>query len=292
MTSPRYSSRKPDLLFGNLSFGESPRWHKGRFWVADWGTQEIISLNPDGSTETVVRLNLPTFAAICMDWLPDGRMLIVSSKEGVLLAREVDESLTTYADLNHLSNKGWNEIVVDGRGNTYVNGGGFDFAAGEPFAPGIIALVKPDGTAQQVADEIAFPNGMTITPDNKTLIIAESYANQLSAFNIAPDGTLSDRRVWAALGEGVPDGICIDEQGAVWYADVPNRRCVRVSEDGEVFDTVDLDRGGFACMLGGPDRKTLFIVAREWAGMDETSDEQRTGQVLTLQVDVAGTGWP
>jgi sugar lactone lactonase YvrE len=156
---------------------------------------------------------------------------------------------------------------VDGRGNAYINGGSLDVFAGGAYAPGVIVLVAPDGSARQVADGIAFPNGMVVTPDNATLIIAESYAKRLTAFDIAADGSLSNRRAWADLGEGVPDGICLDAEGAVWYADVPNKRCVRVREGGEVSQTIELDRGCFACMLGGDDGQTLFMLAAEWPGM-------------------------
>jgi sugar lactone lactonase YvrE len=154
---------------------------------------------------------------------------------------------------------------VDGRGNAYINEAGFDFPGGE-FAPGTIALLTPDGAARQVADGIAFPNGMAVTSDNSTLIVAESYGKKLTAFDIAADGSLSDGRAWADLGDGVPDGICVDAQGAVWYGDVPNRRCVRVREGGEVLQTIELDRGCFACTLGGVDGSTLFMVAQEWGG--------------------------
>lgn len=191
-----------------------------------------------------------------------------------------------------LSDKGWNEIVVDGCGNAYVNGGGFDLMAGEKFAPGIVALVTPAGSARQVADGIAFPNCMAVTPDNSTLIVAESYAKRLTAFDIAADGSLSNRRVWADLGDGVPDGICIDAEGAVWYADVPKKRCVRVREGGEVLQTVNMDLGCFACMLGGVDKRTLFMVVSEWRGLESTADGARTGQVLTVNVSVPGAGWP
>ncbi|MGZ3766166.1 MAG: SMP-30/gluconolactonase/LRE family protein, partial [Mucilaginibacter sp.] len=164
-------------------------------------------------------------------------------------------------------------------------GGGFN-------GPGFIALVAPDGTVRQVADGIAFPNGMAITPDNSTLIIAESYGKKLTAFEISPDGSLSNRRVWADLGDGVPDGICIDAEGAVWYADVPNKRCVRVREGGDVLQTINVDRGCFACMLGGPQKKTLFIMAAEWHGFEKMTDGSRTGQVLSIEVAVQGVGWP
>src|SRR5205814_687414 len=165
------------------------------------------------------------------------------------------------------------------RGNAYVNNQGFDFPGGE-YAPGTIALLAQDGSARQVADGIAFPNGMAVTPDNATLICAESYGKKLTAFDIAPDGGLSNQRVWADLGDGVPDGICIDAEGAVWYADVPNRRCVRVAEGGEVLDSIELELGCFACMLGGSDRTTLFMVARDWRGPESMTDQSRAGQVL------------
>ena len=159
-----------------------------------------------------------------------------------------------------------------------------------PFAPGVVALVTPDGSARRVADGLAFPNGMLVTSDNATLIIAESYASRLSAFDIGGDGGLANRRVWADVGEA-PDGICMDAEGAVWYATVPGRRCVRVREGGEVLQTVELDRGGFACMLGGPDRRTLFVVAREWHGMD-VSRGMGTGQLLATGAPAPGAGWP
>ncbi len=159
------------------------------------------------------------------------------------------------------------------------------------FARASIALVTPDGSARQVADGVAFPNGMVVTPDNSTLIVAESYGKKLTAFDIAADGSLSNGRLWADLGEGTPDGICLDADGAVWYADVPNKRCVRVREGGEVLQTVDLDRGGFACMLGGPDRRTLFIAANEWRGPDSMAGA-RDGQLLSVEAPASGVGWP
>jgi sugar lactone lactonase YvrE len=229
-----------------LVFGESPRWHDDRLWVADWGARELVALAPDGKAEVVVRFPFPSFQAISIDWLRDGRLLVVSSRDAVLLREQPDGSMANYADLNRVSDRGWNEIVVDGRGNAYVNGGGFDLMAGEKFAPGMIALVTRDGAVRRVADGVAFPNGMAVTPDNSTLIVAESYAKRLTAFDVAADGSLSNRRVWADLGDGVPDGICLDEEGRVWYADVPNKRCVRVAEGGRVLRIVNLDLGCFA----------------------------------------------
>lgn len=176
-------------------------------------------------------------------------------------------------------------------GNIYVNGGGPAPAAGQHFGPGTIVLVTPDGAVRQVADTIAFANGMAVTPDNKTLIIAESHANRLSAFDIAADGSLSNRRTWADL-DGYPDGICLDADGAVWYADVPNKHCVRVREGGDVLQTVTADRGCFACMLGAADRKTLFITAAEWRGFEHMTSEARTGKVLGIKAPAPGVGWP
>lgn len=273
-------SRKTQILMTGIAMGESPRWHENRLWFSDWGAQEIVAADLNGKSEITVRVQfgLP----FCIDWLRDGRLLVVSGREGLLLRREADGSLVTHADLHGPAGMGWNEIVVDGRGNTYINGGS-----------GIV-LLTPDGSIRQVADSIAFPNGMAITPDNLTLIIAESHGKKLSAFDIAADGGLSNRRVWADLGDGVPDGICIDADGAVWYADVPNKRCVRVREGGEVLQTVIVDRGCFACMLGGVEKKTLFIIATEWRGMERISEvaQARTGQVLTFEAPSAHAGWP
>jgi sugar lactone lactonase YvrE len=278
----------PEILLSGLAIPESPRWHDGRLWFSNWGAQEVVAVGLDGAAEVVARV--PTTIPFCIDWLPDGRLLVVSGREGLLLRREADGSFATHADLTGISRHPWNEIVVDGRGNVYVNEAGFEFPGGE-FAPGTVALVAPGGSVRLVADGVAFPNGMAVTPDNATLIVAESYGSRLTAFDIEDDGGLSGRRVWADLGSGVPDGICIDAEGAVWYADVPNQLSARVREGGEVLDTVALDRGGFACMLGGPDGRTLFVMAAEWGGTAGMG-EARTGQVLTVRAPAPGAGWP
>ena len=280
----------PELhtLLADLVLGESPRWHAGRLWLCDWSAHEILAVDLAGKRELIA--TIPSFP-FCIDWLPDGRLLVVSGGEGRLLAREPDGSFVTYADLSTLSPHPWNEIVVDGRGNAYVNTIGFDFPGGE-FAPGLIALVTPDGAVRRVADGVAFPNGMVVTPDNATLILAESYGNRLTAFDIAADGSLANRRTWASLDGGYPDGICLDAEGAIWYADVPNRRCVRVREGGAVLQTVDLDRGCFACMLGGVDNRTLFVVAAAWNGPESMVGSQRTGLVLSVEAPAPGAGWP
>ena len=280
MPSKPSPAHKAQVLMSSVAMGESPRWHENRLWFSDWGAQEIVAVDSSGKSEIAVRV--PFGLPFCIDWLRDGRLLVVSGRQGVVLRRERDGSLVTHAELHGPAGMGWNEIVVDGRGNIYINGGS-----------GIVLLTS-DGSVRQVADSIAFPNGMAITPDNLTLIIAESYGKKLTSFDIAEDGSLSNRRVWAALGDGVPDGICIDADGAVWYADVPNKRCVRVREGGEVLQTVNCDRGCFACMLGGAEKKTLFIIATEWRGMDRIREvaQERTGQVLTYETPAPHAGWP
>jgi len=280
-----------DVLLTGLGFGESPRWHDGRLWFSDMGTNELSAIDTAGEREVIATLpGMPMGSG----WLPepDGRMLIVSSRDGKLLRREPDGSLVLYCDLAVLDPHPWSDMAVDSRGNAYIGNIGFDFPGGAP-APGILALVTPDGTVRQVANDLQFPNGIAITPDNRTLIVAESYASRLTAYDIAADGTLSGRRVWAELDNAAPDGICLDAEGAIWYADVPNRHCVRVREGGEVITTVALDRGCFACILGGADGRTLFIVAAEFAGPASFAPgAPRTGQVVTVPAPAPGAGWP
>ena len=278
---------EPRTVLSDLVLGESPRWHDGRLWFSDWGAREVVALDPHGTHEVVTRVASFPFS---IDWLPDGRLLIVSSSDRRLLSLEPDGSLATHADLADLSDFPWNEIVLDGRGNIYVNNIGFDMMAGEQAGPGTVALVTPDGSVRQVADGVLFPNGMVVTPDNSTLILAESHGQRLTAFDIEAGGGLSGRRVWAELDGAAPDGICLDAEGAVWFADVPNQRCVRVWEDGEVSQTIALDRGCFACMLGGSDGRTLFMMAAEWPAALEPGS--RTGRVLTVQAPAPRVGWP
>jgi sugar lactone lactonase YvrE len=279
-------------LMNDLVIGETPRWHEGRLWFSHWGAQEVVAVDLDGNSEVVARAT--TNIGYAIDWLPDGRLLL-SGQEGLLVRNEPDGPFSIYADLRGLSRNGWSEIVVDGRGNAYVNSVGFDFMAflqgRAEFAPGIIALVTPDGAVRQVADGIAFPNGMAVTPDNSTLIIAESFTSKLTAFDIGADGDLSNRRVWADLGEGGDgDGICIDADGAVWTP-MRDNACVRVREGGEVLHRIQLDRSCFACMLGGSDGRTLFMMAATWRPENPTGGP-RTGKVLTARAPAPGVGWP
>jgi len=287
------ATTEPTVLITGLALGESPRWYDGRLYFSDMGTSELRATNENDITTTELIAAIPTMP-MGTGWLPepDGRLLIVSSRDAKLLRREPDGTLVTHADLAVLSKFPWSDMVVDGRGNAYTGSIGFDFPFGEP-ATGIVALITPDGTATQQADGIEFSNGMAVTPDNRTLIVAESYGQRLTAFDIAGDGGLSGRRVWADLGDGVPDGICVDTDGAVWYADVPNQHVVRVAEGGEVLQTVKLDRGAFACVLGGPDRQTLYIVAAEFNGAASMApDAPRTGQLLAVPAPAPGAGWP
>ena len=281
----------PHPLLTGLVVGESPRWHEGRLWFCNWGAQEIVAVDLQGASEVIARS--PTSAGYSIDWLPDGRLLVTGQE---LLRREVDGSLVRHADLSSLSRAGWNEIVVDGRGHVYVNSVGFHFGQ-EAFRPGLIALVAPDGSGRQVADDLAFPNGMVITPDNKTLIVAESFAGRLTAFDIAPDGSLSNRRLWADVGgPGSGDGICLDAEGAVWCSVVHegSPACLRVREGGQVLDRIPLERACFACMLGGEDGRTLFMLVAEWRGIEhmESMFRSRTGQVLTARASAPHAGRP
>ena len=264
------------VLLDGIAFGESPRWHDGRLWFADWLAHEIVAVTPAGEREVVFRADFPTMP-MCFDFL-GGDPLIISSSQGLLLRLSEDGSVVTHADLGAT---GFNEIVVASDGGCYVNGGGSDLMAREAFRPGVIKYVSPSGDVREVADGIAFGNGMALTPDGSTLVVAESYANRLTAYSIRPDGSLSDRRVWADLGDGVPDGIALDASGAIWVADVPGKSCTRVREGGEVLERVELDSGCFACALG---EDTLYLVTQEWHGLDAVGSGPRTGRILTHPV--------
>jgi sugar lactone lactonase YvrE len=279
------------VLLSGLTVGESPRWHDGRLWFANWGAQEIVAVDLQGNKEVIA--HSPDVAGYSIDWLPDGRLLMTGAQ---LTRREADGKFVTHADLSGLSPYGWNEIVVDSRANIYVNSVNFRFGQ-EDFRPGLIALVTPDGTVRQVADSIAFPNGMVVSPDNKTLVIAESFAGNLTAFDIADDGSLSNRRIWAELGgPGGGDGICLDADGAIWasvlYEDRPG--CVRVREGGQVLQRIDLQHACFACMLGGEDGRTLFMMVADWLGVERMGElfRSQTGKVLTARAPAPHSGRP
>jgi len=280
---------EPRTLLSGLVVGESPRWHDGRLWFANWGVaQEICTVDLQGHSEVIAKGPKP--AGYSIDWLPNGDLLVTG--EGQVLRHTGDGSFVTHTDLSALG-QAWNEIVVDGRGNTYINDIGFRFGQ-EQFRPGIIALVTPDREARKVADNIAFPNGMVITPDNSTLIVAESFARTLTAFDIAPDGSLSNRRIWASdIGA---DGICLDADGAIWSPDIASGtpQVVRLREGGEVLLRMTLGAACFACMLGGDDGKTLLMMTAEWRGVEKMGElfQARTGRVVTVSAPAAHAGWP
>jgi sugar lactone lactonase YvrE len=282
------------VLRDGLTMVESPRWHDGRLWFPHWGTPEILALDLEGHTQVMARG--PSGLGHAIGWLPDGRLLVTGDQ---LRRHDPDGSVVVHADLGGISRHGWSDMTIDGRGNIYVNSIGFDFDAEmadrvknpSKSPTGVIALVTPDGTARQVADGIAFPNGMVVTPDNRMLIVSESFTGRLLAFDVAADGTLSGRRIWA---EGVwPDGICLDADGAIWTGNW-NNECVRVAEGGQIVDRIQLDRPCFATMLGGPQRCTLFMMANQFLGVDKFPEmlARRSGQVVVAQVRTPGAGWP
>lgn len=287
------------VLMDGILMGECPRWHDGKLWFADWVGETLYTVDEAGRSNVEAHIASLPFS---IDWLPSGDLLVVNAFENKLQRRQPDGTFVTHADLSMVSRYGFNEIVIDGRGNTYINsinealeGGpeaGYHEFQRTGARPGLIALLTPHGKLKQVADSLAFPNGMAITADNKTLIVAESFSAELTAFDIAADGRLSNRRVWAKLqGQGA-DGICIDAEGAVWASS--GNRCVRVREGGEVLDevTVDAPLMCFACMLGGSDGRTLFIVANAWTGEAPADSDKPTGKVFAAHVAVPHAGYP
>ena len=242
-----------DALFGGIVMGESVRWHEGHVWFCDWGAGEVIRVD-DGSPVVVTRVadGLP----FCIDWTPSGALLLLDGPRARLLADGAVRADLSGIDGSHP----WNDIVVDARGNAFVNNIGYDFPGGAP-STGLIAVVRPDGEASLAADGLHFPNGMAVL--GSTLVVAESHAARLTAFDIANDGSLNNRREWASLPGGAPDGLCAAADGSVWYADVPNRHCRQVREGGEVVRTVELPDGAFDCALSG-DGKTLYAVTADY----------------------------
>lgn len=260
-------------LLEGMSFLEAPRWHDGRLWLSDFYTHQVVSVRDDGS-DLRVEAEVPAQPS-GLGWLPDGRLLVVSQLDRRVLRREPDGSLVTHGDLSSHAAGQCNDMVVDAEGRAYVGNFGFDLMGGAPVGPTALHRVDPDGTVTEVADGLWFPNGMVLTPDG-VLVVAETFGNRLSAFDVAADGSLGERRTWAEfgplptstdLGEVLgsiavaPDGICLDAVGAVWVADATGSRLLRVAEGGEVLATVEPGSPVYACGLVGDDGGTLVACA-------------------------------
>ena len=275
------------ILLDGLRFPEGPRWHEGRLWFSDMHSGVVIATSLDGDAETIVEVEAEPSG---LGWLPDGRLLVVSMQDRRLL-RVDPEGLSEVADLSEHATFHCNDMVVDGQGRAYVGNFGFDLHAGESPANANLVLVHPDGRSEVAARDLAFPNGTVITPDGKTLIVGETFGARLTAFDIAEDGRLEGRRVWAEVENDVPDGICLDAEGAIWVASpLRDRGVFRVREGGEVTDRITVEHEAFACMLGGPDRRTLFICTAPDSHPDKTGE--RRGRIEMARVEVPGAGLP
>jgi sugar lactone lactonase YvrE len=290
-------------LLDGLSFAESPRWHAGRLCFTDRYTRRVVAVSIDGASETYART---TGLPAGLGFLPDDRLLITSMLDRKVLRREHDGTIVEHADLSALAPGPLNDMLVDGEGRAWVGNFGFDLNAGASACPTVLISVAPDGRAGVAAENLCFPNGTVLSADNRTLIIAETMANRLSAFTVSK-GTLTERRTWAAFGDPptttdvgriietaavVPDGICLDAEGAVWVADVTKKRLIRVAEGGAILD--ELPTNGlcaFACMLGGDDGRTLFACVAPTFDETEAAACHRSA-ILMTRVRVPHAGLP
>ncbi len=276
-----------NVLLDGLRFPEGPRWHDGRFWFSDMHAGQVIAVDLSGRSEVVVEVKAEPSG---LGWLPDGRLLVVSMRDRRLLRLDAD-GLTQVADLSDLASYHCNDMVVDAEGRAYVGNFGFDLHAGESPTSANLILVHPDGRSEVAAADLRFPNGAVITPDGRTLIVGESFGGCLTAFDVADDGTLSGRREWAKLEGAVPDGICLDAEGAIWVASpIGKGGVLRVREGGEVTQRIAVENEAFACMLGGPERRTLFICTAPDSNPEKTGD--RGGRIETVEVQIPGAGLP
>jgi sugar lactone lactonase YvrE len=288
------AGRRSEPFVDGLFFGECPRWHEGRLWYSDFFAHTVFSAGEGGDVRAEV--TVPGEPA-GLGWLPDGRLLIVDRQGRALWRVEADGRVVPHGPLGPWATWHGNDMVVDASGRAYVGNFGFDLdalydgATDVTVAETSMIRVDPDGTPQEAADGLAFPNGTVITEDGATLIVAESMGGRLSAFDVGPDGALSNRRVWAALSGVAPDGICLDAEGAVWVANALGTECVRVAEGGEVLDRVQTARHCFACMLGGADRTTLYLVTAP-SSHDRVAKEAPLGGIERCVVDVPGAGLP
>jgi len=289
-------TKRTNILMDGLTFGEGPRWHEEKFYFSDFYSHKVFSLDMDGNSEVVVKVPGQPSG---LGWMPDGTMLIVSMKDKKLLSFN-NNVLSEVADLSNLAGFHCNDMVVDDHGNAYVGNFGFNTYSGEEIKPANLILVRPGEDPCVAADDLLFPNGTVITPDGKTLIIGETYAARLTAFDINEDATLSNRRVWADFtldaDEGnvpLPDGMCLDVEGAIWVASPSTAEVIRVKEGGEIFDRIPVETNAYACMLGGEDLKTLFICTSNASGVDpESALREKSGKIETVTVEVQGAGKP
>jgi sugar lactone lactonase YvrE len=283
-----------------LHFGESPRWRDGRLWYVDFYANSVLSTTVSGDVR--LELEVPGEPA-GLGWLPDGRLLVVARKPRTVLRVETDGRLVEHGDLNPTAGFYGNDMVVDAEGRAYVGNFGFDLdgfieergpvALVEPPGPPTTALIRidPDGSAHIAAEDLSFPNGTVITPDGRTMIVAETLAGLLTAFDIADDGRLSGRRVWAALEWCAPDGICLDAEGHVWVANAITQECMLVAEGGAILRRIGTSQNSFACMLGGDDRRTLYVMTAPTSTESVVSAERR-GRIEQARVPVGGAGLP
>ena len=289
-------TKRTTILMDGLTFGEGPRWHEEKFYFSDFYSHKVFSLDMDGNSEVVVKVPGQPSG---LGWMPDGTMLIVSMKDKKLLSFN-NNALSEVADLSNLAGFHCNDMVVDDHGNAYVGNFGFNTYSGEEIKPANLILVRPGEDPCVAADDLLFPNGTVITPDGKTLIIGETYAARLTAFDINEDATLSNRRVWADFtldaDEGnvpLPDGMCLDVEGAIWVASPSTAEVIRVKEGGEIFERIPVETNAYACMLGGEDLKTLFICTSNASGVDpESALREKSGKIETVTVEVQGAGKP
>ena len=286
-------SKNTEVLIEGLTFTEGPRWHDGRLYFSDFFTHRVLAVDTKGNMETIVETPQQPSG---LGWSPDGTMLIVSVNDQKLLSFSNGE-LSEVADLSQLATHFCNDMVVDKKGNAYLGNFGFDLHAGEPIKPTNLILVRPGEEPCVVAENVFFPNGTVFTPDDKTLIVGETFASCLTAFDINEDGTLTNRRVWAdlrSIEEGytpVPDGICLDAEGAIWVASPSTNDVIRVQEGGALLDKVEVDRGAFACMLGGENGNTLFISTAN-DSTEETCLKEKSARIEVIDVDVPRAGLP
>ena len=274
-------------LIEGLCFGEGPRWHNDRLWFSDMLGQMVYAVGENGNKEAIVKVEGRPSG---LGWLPDGRLLIVSMLDRKLLCFD-DGDLSEYADLSAHASFTCNDMIVDAAGRAYVGNFGFDLAAGAPRSPAELVLVQPDGSVSIAADDLNFPNGTVITPDGKTLIVAESTASRLTAFDIETDGSLSNRRLWAQLDGAIPDGICLDQEGGIWVASPTSHEALRVLEGGEVTDRVEVENQAFACMLGGESRTRLYIMTSVSSNAKKCV-QHKSARVEYVDVDIPGAGLP